>query len=158
MRKSRKGVALGLYSREPRELKTFGDRVLEMRVGWLWTQTRLADALWVSQKTIARWEGAGGIPNPTALKRLKAITGLGPDAWLTGTGWAFPNPPLDLRGHLVPHELAPHVVLLPERGHGLWKIRPDSEWDCTELTPEEAIKAVRDITRTTGALYLISST
>lgn len=155
MQKSRKGKALGPYSQQPLKVVTFGDRVRSMRLEWAWTQAELSDALWVSPKTVARWEGAGGTPNPTALKRLEAITGFEPEAWLTGKDWLCPDPPLNLRGHLVPHELAPHVVLLPEGTHGLWHINPSSAWDPSKITLEAAVQMVRDQAGLKGVLYLI---
>ena len=159
MARRRKGSRVGPDSREPEEVRTFGDRVRSMRVPWGWSQTQLADALGVDQKTVSRWEVSPtpGIPSDAALKSLEGMTGLSATAWLTGEGWALPDPPLKLHGHLIPNELGLRVIGLPERGHGIWHINPVSESDCNELTPVEAIKMIRDNTRTKGTLYLISS-
>lgn len=90
--------AYGAKDPETTEPKTFGERLRRIRIGWGWSQERLAEALGTNQRLISHWELGIANPSAAAMTSLSSILGFTPEALLTGKGFTIPDMPALVEG------------------------------------------------------------
>lgn len=73
--------------------KTFGQRIVAIRVAWGWTQTALAKALGTTQSRVSEWEKDVARPTGAAMLALTKLLALPQAALETGRGFTIPDHP-----------------------------------------------------------------
>ena len=115
------------------EEKTFGERLVKLRKEYMLTQSMLAEILFVSPKTVSKWEKDRGVPSVDLLISLSKFFKVSTDYLLTGKefddptkisfvevnygnikGRHFKMPsinafPEDIRGHILHHFLCEYA-------------------------------------------------
>jgi transcriptional regulator with XRE-family HTH domain len=74
------------------ELKTFGQRIKELRAERGWTQQYLAYKAGLSQQDITQVERRDAKPHPATVRRLAEAFGIKPKTLLIGTPYKYKAP------------------------------------------------------------------